>query len=238
MRVSSFWLSAALLVDISVVAEPKIEVMDLEQLIDQVDVFLQTHFASQNLGEQSAVEVHVGRLDPRLRLTACDQNLNFELRDSGSMGGNVSVHTRCQGSPPWALYVPAEVKVLRSIVVASRNLERGSNLQIVDFDTQLRDISSLSDNYVSDVSRLIGKTTTRTIRSGEVIRLSTVTEPVVVKRGDTVIIEAQSGAIVVSTQAIALADGRVGEQISVRNTQSERMVRVKIMGPGRGKVIF
>ena len=63
-------------------------------------------------------------------------------------------------------------------------------------------------------------------------------EPIAIKRGDTVIVEAQTGTIMVSTQAVALANGRIGEQINVRNLQSERIVRIEIMGPGRGRVIL
>lgn len=215
-----------------------LEQLDLEQLIDNVDGFLIQHFASLSNTSGARIETSVKKLDSRLNISACSSPLSFELRDTGTPGGNVSIHTRCQGDKPWAVYIPAEVKVLQPVIIASRNIERGIGLEHSDFDSEWRDVSALSGGFVTDSSRLLGKFSSRRIRSGEAIRLSSLSEPIAVKRGDAMVVEAQAGSIMVSTQAIALSNGRVGEQISARNSQSERVVRVKIIGPGRGKVIL
>lgn len=212
--------------------------MDLDHLIQKVDNFLFEHYQQLQQTNESEISISVNNLDPRLRLSPCDGKLNFELRDNGSPGGNVSVHARCQSQQPWALYIPAQVSISQAVVVASRGIARNSVLSLADFDTQLRDISQLPDNVVMDAGRILGKVTKRNIRAGEVLRLSNVSEPTVIKRGDAVVIEARSGSILVSSQGVAMANGRIGDQISVRNTQSERIVRVKIIGPGRARVIL
>lgn len=211
-----------------------IALVDMEHLVQQVDEYLKEQYDHAS----AQVEIQVRRVDPRLRLTLCNLPLEFSIRDTGSRGGNISVHTRCEGASPWALYIPAEVKILESIIVSSRNIPKGTVLSLADLDTQLRDTSTVANNYVADAERLLGKAAARTIRAGEPLRFSLVIEPIAIKRGDTVVVEAQTGAITVSTQAVALANGRVGEQINVRNLQSERVVRIEIMGPGRGRVIL
>jgi len=234
MRVRSFWVALGLTFSHLCCAENDVYV-NLEQLNQQVKEYLLAHYQDSMT---SAVEVKVGRLDPRLRLANCDQQLDFTVRDTGSSGGNVSVHTRCSGNQPWAVYISAEVEVMDSIVIASRTIPKGAILSLSDFDTQLRDTAKIANGYIIDSSHLIGKAATRTIRVGEALRYSLVTEPIAVKRGDTVVIEASTGAITVSSQGVALTDGRVGEQINVRNSQSERVVRVEILGPGRAKVLL
>lgn len=236
MRVRSFWLCLTLIFSLHGAAETEAEThLNLDQLIDSVESYLADHYTNSGSAE---IEISVNRLDPRLRLAPCDQALEYNVRDTGTPGGNVSVHTRCPGTRPWALYISAAVKVMEAVVIANRNIPKGALLSLQDFDTQLRDTSKIASNYVLDAGQLIGKATSRTIRAGEAMRFALVTEPIAVKRGDTIVVEAQSGAIMVSTQAVALADGRVGDQISVRNPQSERVVRVEIMGPGRGKVML
>ena len=234
MRVRSFWCLLALTLPLGLTSYAE-TVTDLEQLNAAVNTFLVDHFSQTGDME---IEISVKRLDPRLRLAQCNRELEFTVRDNGNPGGNVSVHTRCTGTTPWALYVPAQVKVLQAVVVASRNIPKGTVLSLEDFDTQIRDVAAFTGNYVVDAGQLIGKMATRTIRLGDALRFALVTEPIAIKRGDTVVVEARTGAVLVSSQAIALADGRIGEQISVRNTQSERIVRIEIMGPGRGRVIL
>ncbi len=249
MRVSSFWqrinaackpipTSLLVLASYCVHAQHAENHLNLEQLINDVHSHLQQHYSHLSLDNGYRVEIKVKQLDPRLRLTACSTPIHYDLRDTGNTGGNVSVHTQCQGSSPWAVYIPAEVGIFKPVIVASRNVERGSTLADSDFDSEWRDTSKLNQSYVTDSSRLRGKSAARRIRSGEAIRLSSVTEPMAIKRGDAVVVEAQAGSITVSTQGIALSNGRVGEQISVRNSQSERIVRVKIIGPGRAQVIL
>jgi len=236
MRVRSFWLCLTLTISTVTFANQESDTtVNLEQLIREVDNFLHEHYQQRGKAE---LDISVNRLDPRLRLSACELPIEYTLRDTGSVGGNVSVHTQCPGSKPWSLYVSASVKVMESVVVASRNIPKGTLLSYEDFDTQLKDTANLSNNYVADIAQLLGKSSARTIRAGEVLRFSLVNEPIAIKRGDTVVVEARTGAIVVSSQAVALADGKVGDQISVRNSQSERVVRIEILGPGRGRVIL
>lgn len=234
MRVRSFCACVGLTFSLVCLAETP-ALTDMEQLNREVQEFLSRHY-QQTLN--SDIEIKVKRLDPRLRLAHCDQALSFELRDTGSTGGNVSVHTRCPGSQPWALYIGAQVKIFAAVVVANRNIPKGTVLALNDLDIQVKDTTTLSVNYIADTQEVLGKATARTIRVGEAMRYALITEPIAIKRGDTVVVEAQSGAILVSTQGVAMADGRVGDQISVRNSQSERIVRVEILGPGRAKVIM
>lgn len=211
--------------------------LNLAQLNKDVQQYLEHHYANSTHAID-AIEINVNRLDNRLRLSACDKALAFTLRDTGNLGGNVSVHTQCQGSQPWALYVSAQVKIFQSVIVAARAIPRNSLIHSSDLDIQLRDTADLRHASVVDPNRLVGKVAKRTIRVGEAMNLANLAEPVVVQRGDALVIEAQSGAISVSSQAIALADGRIGEQISARNQQSERIIRVKIIGSGRAAAIL
>jgi len=233
MRVRSFCIAGCLTFSLNCGAESN-ATTDLEQLISEVASFLQQQYEQSD----ADIEIQVTRLDSRLRLASCDQPIEFNLRDNGATGGNVSVHTRCPGANPWALYISASIKVMQGVVIANRNIPKGTVLSLQDFDTQLRDTANLANSYVLEASQLIGKVTARNIRAGEALRYAQVSEPIAVKRGDTLMVEAQAGSVVVSTQAVAMADGRIVDQISVRNPQTERIVRVEIMGPGRGRVIL
>ena len=59
-----------------------------------------------------------------------------------------------------------------------------------------------------------------------------------IKRGESVVMTAKSGALQVRIQATALTDGHAGEQISVRNKQSKRVVEARVIGPGKVSVVM
>jgi flagella basal body P-ring formation protein FlgA len=68
------------------------------------------------------------------------------------------------------------------------------------------------------------------------VRSSHIKAPQVVRRGDRVILEASTAGISVVTTGTALANGKVGEQIQVRNEKSARVVDAEIIGPGKARV--
>jgi flagella basal body P-ring formation protein FlgA len=60
--------------------------------------------------------------------------------------------------------------------------------------------------------------------------------PLVVRRGEAVVISAASSIVAVKVAGVALTDGRLGEQIRIKNLSSSRIVQAKMVGPGQAEV--
>jgi flagellar basal body P-ring formation protein FlgA len=236
---SHVWLQASVLalgLGLMLGAAPVLaERQDLEQLREQVGQFLRTHYA-QSGAQRVAVEV--GRLDPRLHLSDCRQDLELRLNDASNNGGNVSVHSRCRGDQPWSIYVPAQVDLYRPVVVAARNLSRGTRLSNADVTVALRNTSRLRQGFVDTEGAVVGMELRRPLERGEAFRAGLLVEPLAVNRGDEVRLEAEVGGISVSTRGTAMSSGRVGQQIRVMNNSSERVVAGEIVAPGHVKTIL
>ena len=215
---------------------------DIDALRARVREFLQGQYQSVGHNDDGTVAdnvtVAVARLDPRLRLRQCDNPLTFELMDNGKVGGNISVRTRCEGSHPWSIFVQAQVNFSVSVLVAKHNLSRGTVLQPTDLEQLSLNSQSMTADYIVDPERAVGMELTRPLQKGRAVRLAMLLEPKVIKRGDAVVIEAQSGQIFVATPGTALSDGKVGQQIRVRNERSQREVKVEVVGPGRVRVLI
>ncbi len=56
--------------------------------------------------------------------------------------------------------------------------------------------------------------------------------PIAVNKGDEVKIRSGDGPVAVSMNGTALGDGMPGEQIAVRNVQSERVIKAWVVAPG------
>lgn len=218
---------------VSSIARAEPEWQSLDALRQNVVGYLEDYYQDSDIAR---TEIQVNSLDPRLRLTHCAQPLTMELNDPELRGGNISVHTRCAAPRPWAIYVPARVSVYRPLPVASRSLTRGHRITRADLVMEIRDTGELRQGFISHPETAIGQELRRPLAAGEAFRRGILVEPLAVTRGDHVRLQAGTGTIAVITRGTALDNGRLGEQIRVRNNQSERVVKALITGPGEVSV--
>src|SRR5690554_880970 len=200
----------------------------------QVAKFLEQEY------QQSAkkLTIQVGRLDPRLRLAACEEPLQMNLRDPDHSGGSISVQVSCALPQPWAIYTSAQVDLYHEILVARRAIGRGEILNESNVEQKQVNISLQRQGYLIDLQSLEGQVAKRNIRPGETLRQGLLEAPLAISRGQTVSLASRSGGITVVTQAEALGNGRVGEQVRVRNLSSERIISARIIEEGAVEVVF
>jgi len=192
------------------------------------------------LEEQAAgygqAEVSVGRLDPRLRLAACPSPLQASLPAGSRLPGRATVLVRCDGPKPWTLYVQGKVEVFEPVLVAARPLSRGRLIQADDLKRVERAVSSLTSGYFTDAERLVGMKVKRPIRSGMPVGRHMVEHRKLVRRGERVMIRAESGGVSVRMAGKALTDGAKGDLIEVENLSSKRTVEAVVASPGQVRV--
>ncbi len=99
-----------------------------------------------------------------------------------------------------------------------------------------QDVGLLNRGYLLDQKQAIGKKLTRPAQADQILTPSQLQRAESVRRGDQVVILASSSGISVRMQGEALSDGAMGQQISVRNLSSQRVVRARVIGPGQVEV--
>ena len=142
----------------------------------------------------------------------------------------------CEGSTPWTVFVPAQVRIFRPVVVVKTALRRVSIIGAGDVALVEQDVSLLNRGYVTEVEQVIGRKLTRATRTDQVLTPAMLQLAEAVRRGDQVVISARSGGINVRMQGEALSGGTLGQQISVRNLTSQRVIRARVAGPGQVEV--
>ena len=209
-----------------------------EELIGATEGFLE--FMVEDYLQRSEItarhEIQVTPLDPRLRLAACDSDLTQSLESPAQPVGRVTVRVSCEGSTPWAVFVPAQVRIFRPVVVVKTALRRDSIIGAGDVALVEQDVSLLNRGYVTEVEQVIGRKLTRATRTDQVLTPAMLQLAEAVRRGDQVVISARSGGINVRMQGEALSGGTLGQQISVRNLTSQRVIQARVAGPGQVEV--
>lgn len=170
------------------------------------------------------VEPQAGKLDARLQLPKCSEALEPFLRRGTEIRQRTIVGVRCNGQRPWKMYVPVDVVVTGTVLVASRMLPKGHVLAAGDFAIAERDISRLQGGYMTDAAQLQGQRLKQPVPGGRVITPSVLQADPVVRRGQTVTLLVQQDALSIRMSGTALMDGVRNQRIRVENHNSRRVV--------------
>ncbi len=196
-----------------------------------------THAAHQHILDQandypSPPEVTVGRLDNRLRLAKCDQPLkSFNAQGRHTMG-KITVGVRCDGTHPWSLFVPVNVKVMTKVIVARNSLPRGAIIGPSDITMKHRDLSRLHRGYLENKQLVLGKKLRQRMRKNQVVTPSQLETPNAIKRNNKVTIVASNKTLQIRMAGKALQSGGLGDLIRVRNESSKKELDARIIAPG------
>lgn len=184
------------------------------------------------------VDIALANLDPRLQIPACSTPLLAEVRSHNPNGGRVTVRVTCQGESPWTRHIAATVDIFQQVVVASTSLSRGTRLALTDLMLEEQNVSQLRGRVYSSTDLLIDMELQRSLTAGTPLTDALIQEPVLIQRGETVVLTATRGSVSIRQTATAMQDGRKGQQISVRNNSSERTIRAVVTGTGEADVVF
>jgi len=181
-------------------------------------------------------EIQVNQLDPRLRMPMCDKELTASLESPAKPLGRVTVKVRCEGTSPWTVFVPAQVRLFRDVVTTTRPLRRADIVEPADVLLRERDISLINQGYLTTLDQAIGQRLTRPMVADQVITLVHLEQAEVIRKGDQVVITARSGTLSVRMPGEALSNGGMSEQIRVKNLNSKRVIKAQVTAPGQVEV--
>jgi flagella basal body P-ring formation protein FlgA len=158
----------------------------------------------------------------------------------GTLGGTrtVTVAVLVDGKPYRTALVTYSVKLWAEVVVAKQFVPRHAGLDPAAFAVERRDIALIAGHPLRSLDELANLRATRAIPINAVVTEAQVEEPPVISRGDLVAVIVRSGAITVTTQAVALADARMGEAIRLRHPESKQEFEATAAGAKQAEIIF
>jgi len=184
--------------------------------------------------KDAAVEVTVGTLDPRLHLPSCPA-LDVVLPPTNATAMTAKVECN---SPNWTIYVPVRLHAWIDAVVAAINLMPNTKLT-ADLLTSARvDMFASSGGLVTEAARAEGKILRVGLLAGAPILSPFLEMPVVVHRGQRVLLTLTDASMIIRATALALEDGRIGESIRVENPDTNKTLQATVAGDGTVEIKF
>lgn len=182
--------------------------------------------------------VSVSRPDPRLRLVDCPAPLKAELTGIPRLPGRAVARVSCPQAPGWAVHLPLTVRATGEVLTVARPLPRGYRLQTRDLTRRTMELSDLNGQYLLDIDAAVGQALRRSVRAGERLRPALLEAPVLVHRGEPVVIELRAARLAIRTTGRALASGSAGARVAVENPTTKRVVHGTVTAPGEVTVGF
>lgn len=200
----------------------------------------------------SPSQVEVLPIDARIKVLDCPQALLLDL----PFASRESVRVRC-AQPAWQLYLrvqttappaalaspaapqaaaapatPTAPSAEKTTVVARQLIQRGSLLQPAMLEEVSRPAQGLDPQAVSSFKDLLYAEATRDLTAGQVLRSSDFRRAVLVKQGQSALMSVgQDKGFQITVRVEALQDGRMGEQIRLKNPDSGRLLTGTVTGP-------
>ena len=135
--------------------------------------------------------------------------------------------------------VTADIEVLAEVIVTKRPLRRHRRITEDDIEIRERNLAGLPSNIILDYEEVLGKRAKRNIGANRVLRSDLVEFPPLVKRGDMVLIVAESSGLrITALGMVKQREGRRGERIRVENIDSKRSIYGRVLDAKTVKVDF
>lgn len=207
------------------------EIQDQGSIRAAIEAAIQPRFAAMH-GMQG--EIEVGTIDSRLRLPACS-NINVDLPAANS--AMITAKVTCP-DPNWTLYVPVRLHGWIEAVVASTNLAPNTALTASALTRGRADAFAGNGGLITDPRQAEGKILRVGVTAGSPILSPQLDLPISVHRGQRVTLTLNDPVMTIKATATALDDGRVGDTITVQNTDSQKTLRATVARDGGVEINF
>ncbi len=127
--------------------------------------------------------------------------------------------------------VNGEVKILKHVPVALRNINIGERLAENDFNFELRDITLLNDG-IPERKNLLGRQISRGVPVNEPITYGNLAKELPVKAGQAVRIISENEWLQITLNGIAQERGEVGDRIRILNPNTKAILSAIVEAPG------
>jgi flagella basal body P-ring formation protein FlgA len=148
------------------------------------------------------------------------------------------VEAVANGKPRKTIQVVADIAAMIDAVVATRFLKTDELIETGDLKTAGMRVHQVNHPFITDQGEVIGKSASRPLPPDTPLRPAFVKLPLVIKKGDRVLIEARRGGLSIRAYGVTKSSGQVGQTVMVSNLDSGRELRAKVVAPSLVEVEF
>ncbi len=185
----------------------------------------------QKIGQQVfEPTIQLRKLSPTLKLPQCQQPLELKDRSSGETLGRMTYSVSCH-QPNWRVFVPAVVGGKLAVIMTTQGILKKAVIKSTDLKRVLLPYKQVRRGSVINLDTAVGMRTKKSISANSILRIRDLQPPYWVFKKQQVTLITNVGSIQVKTKGIALHSAVERQQVSVRNSTSDRVVKGIVIAP-------
>jgi flagella basal body P-ring formation protein FlgA len=134
--------------------------------------------------------------------------------------------------------ISAQADIFAEVISARHFLRRHQEIQEEDVQVVKKNLALFPPDVVTKIEDILGKRTTLSVNSQEVLRLSMLEIPPLVNKGDRVIILFENDQFKITALGEAMEVGRKGDRVKLINLSSKREVYGRVLDASTVQVDF
>lgn len=230
------------------------------QMGSQASMFNQVKSWMAETHKVKSEEVTIAPLDPRVQIQACSKSLTvdhpFSSKDTVRVRcvdpvWQVYLQVSMPVLPPVAMpnatasisgkplisgasNAPAAVAapIVKTVVVPKRLIQRGTIIEAEMLEEVTQTGGNVDNSMLQSLKDALTAEAVRDLSAGQVLRSSDIRRAILVKQGQQVTMNVgEKSGFLVTLRVEALQDGRMGEQVRLKNTESGRQISGVVVGP-------
>jgi flagella basal body P-ring formation protein FlgA len=230
-------------------AQPSPQVGSQASMFNQVKSWMaETHKVKTD-------EVTIAPLDPRVQVQSCSKPLSVDHPFSSKD----TVRVRCV-DPVWQVYlqvampaqsnlaasnlgkpvvlgasnapVTAAAPIVKTVVIPKRLIQRGTIIEADMLEEVAQSGGNIDNSMLQSLKDALTAEAVRDLSAGQALRSSDIRRAILVKQGQLVTMNVgDKSGFLITVRVEALQDGRMGEQVKLKNTESGRQISGVVVGP-------
>ena len=141
-----------------------------------------------------------------------------------------SIVTAKNPIPPGTMISDTDIEVSDFVLVAKTTIINGQVMTSELVELRLEPVKELGASYLRSLDEIAGLEATRTIRSGQRIVASDLVAADLIRKDESVRLIITRGALEISVETIALENGKIDEQVLLKNPESGKTVKGIVSG--------
>ena len=228
------------------------------QMGTQASLFNQVKSWMAETHKVKSEEVTIAPLDPRVQIQACSKSLTvdhpFSSKDTVRVrcvdpAWQVYLQVSMPVPPPVAMpsatasnsgkplisgasNAPAAAPIVKTVVVPKRLIQRGTVIEAEMLEEVSKTGGNVDNSMLQSLKDALAAEAVRDLSAGQALRSSDIRRAILVKQGQLVTMNVgEKSGFLITVRVEALQDGRMGEQVRLKNTESGRQISGVVVGP-------
>ncbi len=208
-------------------AAVKNQFLSQEKIVSQGKAFM----VDQLPWDKDQMEVEVSFKGKGLRLPPGEVELKFDLPERAAKFGYMPLNLKVMlnGETHKVLRLKATASVYEDVVALNSDARKGNILTLDDLKLlRVKKTPSMRESF-SDIGDAAGMELRRSLNAGHILTYRELEQPVLIKRGDRVLLVAESSLLKITAPGIAKGKGVEGTMIQVQNLETKKTVYGRIV---------